>query len=468
MALAATVQWDVRTTGNDANGGGFDPGVASPGTDFSQQNSAQVAFTDLVIGATNTQLTSAGNPFSSASVGNLIQISAGTGFTTGFYTVASVSGVTATMDRAVGTASSTGGVGNLGGSLATIGAANTASASGNTINVKAGTYTLTATINVAQSTVSFIGYNATHNDGGTAPLITTATNSISLFNSGSSNGGSQLWQNLSLSNTAGTPAQGVQQSSGHGSTQVWVFRKCTFTGFTIGIDNSDGIGTDDVDNLYVLNCLFLSCTSQGIAASSINNNCWVHGCYFNGGPLGISTVGTFAVVSFCIFANQSVAGVHNAASRADIKNCTFFNCGSGGDGVLEFTAGIGFVDVVNCLFYGNNYGIVASSLTGNNLTAAELASTNNGFGNNTHGNTGWPAQPTDVTVTSNPFTNTGTGDFSLGGGGASVCKGAGYPGVFQGGTSTGHLDIGAVQSSSGGGGGGGLKVNPGMSGGING
>jgi hypothetical protein len=36
MALAAGVQWDVRTTGSDTNGGGFDHTVVSPGTDYSQ------------------------------------------------------------------------------------------------------------------------------------------------------------------------------------------------------------------------------------------------------------------------------------------------------------------------------------------------------------------------------------------------------------------------------------------------
>jgi hypothetical protein len=49
-----------------------------------------------------------------------------------------------------------------------------------------------------------------------------------------------------------------------------------------------------------------------------------------------------------------------------------------------------------------------------------------------------------------------SGDYLLNSavGGGAALKGAGLPGMFPGGTSTGALDIGAVQSASGGGGGG--------------
>jgi hypothetical protein len=41
MALNAAVVWDVRTTGNDTNGGGFRAGAA--GTDYSQQDAKNTA-----------------------------------------------------------------------------------------------------------------------------------------------------------------------------------------------------------------------------------------------------------------------------------------------------------------------------------------------------------------------------------------------------------------------------------------
>lgn len=110
------MQWGVRTTGSTTNGGSFDSTVWAPGTDYSQQNSPQVAFTDLVISTTTRQLTSAAHPFSSAYPGNVINITGGSGCTTGRYEILSVSGTTAMMDSSVGAAGSTC-TGNLGGSL---------------------------------------------------------------------------------------------------------------------------------------------------------------------------------------------------------------------------------------------------------------------------------------------------------------------------------------------------------------
>lgn len=46
-ALGVATAWDVRTTGSDNNGGGFDSGVAVPGTDYSQQDAAEDSGTDL-------------------------------------------------------------------------------------------------------------------------------------------------------------------------------------------------------------------------------------------------------------------------------------------------------------------------------------------------------------------------------------------------------------------------------------
>lgn len=116
MSVTANTIWRCRPGGSGTNGGGFDPTVASPGTNYATQDSAQVSYTDLVCGASST-LTSAANPFTSAHVGNVIAISAGTGFTTGRYTILSVSGSTATVSSSPGTVSSTGGTGSLGGGV---------------------------------------------------------------------------------------------------------------------------------------------------------------------------------------------------------------------------------------------------------------------------------------------------------------------------------------------------------------
>ena len=71
------------------------------------------SYTDLVIGGTNTQLTSAAHPFSAAHVGKVINITGGAGFTDGRYVVLSVAGSTATLDGPLGTAGSTAGTGTF-------------------------------------------------------------------------------------------------------------------------------------------------------------------------------------------------------------------------------------------------------------------------------------------------------------------------------------------------------------------
>src|SRR5438876_9228197 len=114
--LSSTGIYEVRSGGNDANSGLFDPAIAGATTDYTQQTAPQFTYSDLVIGnPTTTSLTSVARPFSTCDIGNSIRISGGTGFTTGLYEIVSVAGNVATMDRAVGTAGSTSGAGRLGG-----------------------------------------------------------------------------------------------------------------------------------------------------------------------------------------------------------------------------------------------------------------------------------------------------------------------------------------------------------------
>jgi hypothetical protein len=137
------------------------PTSATWGLDYSQQNSAQIAFTDMVIDATtNTKFTSAAHPVGKNFVGNIINVTSGTGFTVQRVAIVSTSGTVATCDKALGTLSSTGGNGNLGGALLTIQTASTNALASNTIHIKAGTYTQTFSITFPVSTITWIGYNS--------------------------------------------------------------------------------------------------------------------------------------------------------------------------------------------------------------------------------------------------------------------------------------------------------------------
>lgn len=88
-AINSGAIWEVRASGSDTNGGAFAIGV-------SQISS----FSNLVVDATNNQkVTSSSYTFTSADVKRWIQVTAGTGWTTGYYQVSSVSGSAAILDR---------------------------------------------------------------------------------------------------------------------------------------------------------------------------------------------------------------------------------------------------------------------------------------------------------------------------------------------------------------------------------
>src|SRR5205814_2364059 len=120
MALSAAIVWECRASGaNDNNGGGFKAGAS--GTDYSQQNSAQLTLTDLATTGVVTTLTSVTGGFTSAMVGNTINIASGTNFTAGFYEItAFTNSNTVTLDRAPTTAAGAAGTGSVGGALATL------------------------------------------------------------------------------------------------------------------------------------------------------------------------------------------------------------------------------------------------------------------------------------------------------------------------------------------------------------
>ncbi len=451
MAFSATTQWDVRTTGSDSNGGGFD--TAATGTNFAMQDAAQIAFTDLVIDATtNTKCTSAAHPFGATSPGNIINITGGTGFTVQRVQVVSVTGVTATCDKSLGTLSSTGGTGNLGGGLATIGAANTLFVSSNTLNIKAGTYTQTTAI-VISSTLqitTWLGYGTTWADGGTRPLITTATNSTHLITTGSTGTGYQVFDNLSLSNTAGTKANGIQQLVNHGGNSMyWIVRGCLFDGFQDGL-NSDNAGAHwDIGNIALIRTEIKNCAGTGCNANS-TTRCWVQGCYLHNNTGDNVIISGTLFMDHSISVNSGAAGVNTGNGAVYCTNCTIAN--NTGKGIW-MSASSPTLEIYNTIIFGNqaNNNIVAG--TGNQYVAGALISRNNAYVSGANGQ--WNGSPGDVTITGDPFTNAAAGDYSLNStaGRGAACKGAGYPGVFPAGTSTGTLDIGAVQSAGSSGGG---------------
>lgn len=461
-----TMNWDVRTTGNDANGGGFDGAVASPGTDFSQQNAAQTAYTDLVIGGTTTQLTSAANPFGATHPGNVIHITSGTGCTTGWYEVISVSGVTATMDRSVGTAASTCS-GNLGGSLATIAQAKTNAQDGNQIYIKSGTYSTTTGYDFSSGhpIVALKGFGTSHDDGGTQPLLTTATNSVNMFSVG---GNSVLWiDNLIWQSTAGTPGNGMNGGQGY----VVVVTRCKITGF------STGVLTNTTIELTIADSEIASNSSQGInqgRALTLRHS-YVHDNSGTGVNISNTDADYGVHILFNVISNNTGSGIASTVKKIFhiISNDVHNSNNDGLNAPNPFPQSDPFnhpegISVMNNIF--DNNGQNSGTGYGVNMTSFTYAQTwqwgqagyrNNAYYNNKTGQRlGVSADVGAVTLTGSPYNNVAGNDFGLNGtaGAGAACKGAGYPQNFAAGLSTASTpDIGAAQSAAGGGGGGGTR-----------
>lgn len=430
MAFLATMQWDVRTSGSDSNGGGFDPTAGVPGTDYSQQNSPQVTYTDLVIdGTTNTKCTSAAFPFTSAHVGNVINITSGTGFTVQRVQIISVSAAVATCDKSLGTLSSTGGNGKLGGGLLTIPTAAGLMVSGNRMWIKSGTYTLTSVVSLtAYNNIFIAGYGTTHGDFGTPPLITTSTNSTKLFRTGSGDNTARLaynFINLHMSNTASVRDKGVEAMNGNAPG---IFYRCQLIGFSEAIGKDSG--ATFAPFLHLEETEIGNCTVNGAITTSdqiIAINCYIHDITFNGIQAG--TGGGLMVLNNSLFTNCGDAGFGNYDSDVSemfyiINGCTFAGNGQGfRSGGSSGPVAAAIVSIVNSIFYDNTTGVLCPLAPRNGLM-----NRNNAYGANGADRTNYPAGVEDVTLSADPFTNAAGGDYSLNNttGGGVDCTGTGY------------------------------------------
>lgn len=459
MALAVGTTVEIRTTGNDSNGGGFTPGAT--GTDYSQQNAAQYSFTDLASanGTTNPSVvTSASHSFVAADVGNLMQISAGTSWTTGFYRIVSVSAGAATLDRAVGSvAALSGGTYAVGGALATLSKAWSMGANSSQSNnlclifyIKVGTYTITTPIVQSGGSVAIIGYDVTRGDDtGNRPLITTATNSIDLVQLHNAT----QWDNINFSSTAVTPGDGVVCPSG--SNQDIMMRRCKFTGFSTGINASQSGNYNIVNNFVLLGVEVGNCTSTGIHLNMFGCMGLVYGCYVhNNGGQGMYCQGTNqaheeVVLVDSIFDHNTSHGLQSGTP--DIQSLRAYNCNftnNGGDGINYNNLLNPGSDFQNCIFYGNgNWGLnMNGSDAPSNVYLSYCA-----FGSNSSGVMTGVNSPQlvlgSITLTANPFNS--TTDFSLNSaaGGGALLKQNSFPTAFGSGT-VNKRDIGAVQSGS--------------------
>jgi hypothetical protein len=332
---------------------------------------------------------------------------------------------------------------------------------GDTIAIRSdgsGTYTITAPISIAAAlaNITLQGFQTTLGDYGTCPLITTATNSTELIQTNSV-GGVQLFQNLCLSNTAGTRAAGLVQLTNNNSTETWTLVDVKMDGFTRAIANDDAGAHDYVQFVNLAGpkgkCEIKNSGDYavhiyaGSAGTTTINGCWIHGLSNASGVFVYSISNNAKIfISNSVISDSSATGVFGAevnTGTAVLDNVAVTNItGTSSLGVyLSNTATTSF-RMTNSIVYGNTENIHVASSSASFL--ASLASSSN---NATDGlNTNWPGAVGDVTLSASPFVNEGAGNFALNttSGGGAALRAAGLPGIVQFGT--GYADIGPLQS----------------------
>jgi len=360
MALSSTGVVEVRTGGSDSNAGYFNPSGSSPGTDYSQQDAAQVVIDGTtitaVVQATTTQLLITG-----ASVANWnrngLRISGGTA-TAGVYEITAVNSGTGviTLDRSAGTSTQTA-TGAMGGALATPGAAGAlqvaglqiahkydataVTLSGTTANTAGGPFSFSA------ARVLYYGYDVTRSPDNTdtnQPTIKAGSNSTTFF-------------------------AGGQQGAWAINVIVDANSKTSCTGFSFGLAG------------YAASAL--RCTAIGCATgfSGGNNNTRFIRCRATSGTTGFTCSYT-ARFYYCVADLNSGNGIAAQDNGSIVVGSIAYR--NGGFGIGNGLGSGAFNSAVNCISYGNTgAGFQATNLTGNSMPPATInciAARNGGYG----------------------------------------------------------------------------------------
>ncbi len=443
MALSASTVWEVRTTGSDLNGGGFVTG--SGGTDYSQQDAAQLSKTDLAAAQNSTTVTSATSGFTATMVGNLLQIASGTNFVAGFYQIVTfTNSATIVLDRAPATAGAgSAGVGKVGGCLNSVGKALSGHVASNDIHVKAGTYTINSvstnvasgcwapTAGIAGDVTRIVGYQTTREDGGTKPSVVAS--GITAFTVVTMAAAVAV-ENVEFDGASLTTGRGIGTNAA-GSVYSCKFKNFTnaavLAGSALMVYNSEATGCSTSAAFQAAH--FVSCVAQGNTITGF-------------------IVGSGCMALRCISANNTGAtsdGFGISATGGEIVSCTAY--GNGRDG-FRITALAAHNDIFNCLAVGNTgWGFNASAA----VDAVRMFSC--AHYNNTGGGINAFITRTSGTValTADPFISASGSNFglnALSGGGAALRAASAtttWPGLS---TTTTALDVGASQHPDTGGG----------------
>jgi hypothetical protein len=384
------------------------------GTDYSQQDAAQVSATDIrIVRADTTQVYRTGaTKWAADHVNNLLHITAGTGFTAGWYHITVVDANNdAVLDSTAGTGGSTAGTGTVGGAFLFGGAldqevfqavqpSNNIWVSG--ANADPGsTYTQGEVISGATSTAGTVtapirmcGYMATRGDD----CITTKRPKID----GNGNAGSWpafwIFKNLRFTNNE---TYGFRLINGYNEVE-----NCSCV-------NSSGTAARNAVTDTTGHCAFIGCeatSAKGVAFNAMLVSRFLH-CYAHDSDRGITLGSNYISVIDCVLDSCLVAagsygyGIDLAASSdGTITGNVFYNCTAGIHGTTGTAVVVGNI-LSDCID-----GVICTTATWNNLYDYNVWY-NSATGEDVHG---FSAVKGPHDITANPLmTDPANGDFTL-------------------------------------------------------
>jgi hypothetical protein len=457
---SATLVYEVQSGGiaSDNNGGGFDPGQPSPGTDYTQGGGQQVISWLSSGGTYGAMLSCSGSPYTvisavgargflAADVGNVINLIGG-GFTAGRYTITAVSGGSATLDRACCSSAVSAGTGYLGGPLASPGMLGSVLTTGGQAGwIKQATYTLsnsTSNTSGGPGTPSNLtrteGYKTTRGDRAGRPTISA---------------GSVTFGSLAVvyGSTSGTTIVHVKADANNVNNACGIAAN-----MAVDCEADNATGTGGVYGFTLggpmVNCKASNCVvGFYISGSYLASGCWASACGTGFSIAATRMMFTDCIASGCVSTIGSNSGLSGDGFASSSASSVFVNCTADGNAGHGFDiTGSGHV-CINCIASNHTtagkYGFYAG--TSLYLRLDTCACYGNSGGGNCNTNVVAISPPSGViALTQAPYVSAGS-DFrpnATAGGGAAL-KGAGL-GVSQQGEGTGSLDyraIGACQDT---------------------
>lgn len=448
-SLDTCVLWNGLTPRNKVVGIAT---TASPtggtwGIDYSRSTTARTTFTDAVIdGTTNTKFTSAAHPVGVNYIGNFFAWTSGTGWTVQRAEVLSVTGTTATCDKSLGTLSSTGGNGRMGGALASPGMAGSVmgSISWMTMFVLGNhTFNFTSSSNVSggrvtlgagnQSIVGFTTNRHFYNRDANRPIFQSNANSISLVTIGSTH---SSCHNIDFENgNANTSIIAYDDGSSWGTNSLW---NCKF--------NAVGIAAKMGDTCLMEFCWVNACTNGSSPISISANWSIIRDCVFtSNSALAINPT----LLERCVFYNTALTSIIATNSRY-VSHCLFHTI-TGSSGVIFGTAAQSVVGniIISCTgtsfkvhdftsLLNNNHMQALANAYYNNTADAAMPATNTG---------NYSPMSEKIVLTSDPITNPSGGDFSINNvaGAGALLRALAFPITFANGLTSNGLDVGPTQ-----------------------